>query len=72
MLVITRKRGETIVIGPGDIPPEGITITILGVGLVRAQIGIDAPAGIDVDRGEVRARKLAEEQLAEQQPVLSL
>lgn len=67
MLVLTRKPGETIFIGPGEIPPEGITITVLGVGPVRAQIGIDAPRELNVDRGEVAERKRAE-----QQPVLSL
>lgn len=60
MLAITRKSGETIVIGPGEIPPEGITITVLRVESGRVCIGIDAPREIAVDRSEVRERKLAE------------
>lgn len=58
MLVLTRSKGETIVIG------DDVTVTILGVGRsrctcaaqhdgVRVQIGIDAPRDLRVLRGEI-------------------
>ncbi len=48
MLVLSRKRGESIHIG------EGIVITILEVRPSRARIGIDAPLSVRVMRDEVR------------------
>jgi len=47
MLILTRRVGETIVIGGGE-----ITIRVLRVGH-RVQLGIDAPEDTYVDRGEV-------------------
>jgi carbon storage regulator len=44
MLVLSRKRGEKIMIG------EGITLSIVRVGANRVQIGIDAPADVEVRR----------------------
>jgi carbon storage regulator len=48
MLVLSRKRGESIQIG------DGIVITILDVRPSRARIGIDAPLSIRVQRDEFR------------------
>jgi carbon storage regulator len=39
MLVLTRKLGETIVIG------DDITITVVDIGKSRVKLGIKAPAG---------------------------
>ena len=46
MLVLTRRRGESIHIG------EGIIVTILDVRPSRTRIGIDAPATVRVHRDE--------------------
>ncbi len=48
MLVLSRKRGESIRIG------DGIVITILDVRPSRTRIGIDAPLSVRVQRAEVR------------------
>ena len=48
MLVLSRKRGESIRIG------DGIVITILDVRPSRTRIGIDAPSSIRVQRDEHR------------------
>jgi carbon storage regulator len=50
MLVLSRKRGETIVIG------EDITVTVLATEGDRVKLGIDAPAEIPVHRKEVYRR----------------
>lgn len=47
MLVLTRKKDETIWIG------EDVKITIVGLGNGRVRIGIDAPAQRVILRGEV-------------------
>ena len=47
MLILSRKLGESIVIG------EDVTITVLGVTGGQVRIGIDAPKSIDVHREEV-------------------
>lgn len=53
MLILTRKVGETIVIG------DDITVTILGVSGQQVRIGIVAPKDVTVDREEIKQRKLA-------------
>ncbi|RYY87759.1 MAG: carbon storage regulator [Chitinophagaceae bacterium] len=54
MLCLTRRIGERIVIG------DGITVQVLQIngGIVR--IGVEAPAGIQIDREEIRERKQKE------------
>lgn len=47
MLVLSRKRGETIHIG------DRITITVVRVHGNRIKIGIDAPEKIRIVRGEL-------------------
>jgi carbon storage regulator len=47
MLVFTRKRGETIVIG------DGIEIVVLSAGREGLRIGVKAPADVPVHRKEV-------------------
>jgi carbon storage regulator len=51
MLVLTRKRGETIVIG------EDIILTVFEVQGNRVRLGIDAPDQVGVLRGELVGRK---------------
>jgi carbon storage regulator len=50
MLVLTRRIGETIRIGPH------IVVTILGVNGSQVRIGIDAPKDVAVHREEVFER----------------
>jgi carbon storage regulator len=47
MLVLSRKRGQSIVIG------EGITLSIERLHGNRVQIGIEAPANVSVRRKEL-------------------
>ena len=53
MLVLSRKRGQTVCIG------QDITITFLKVGGQATKIGIDAPSVVRVLRGELRGRGVA-------------
>lgn len=50
MLILSRKLGESIVIG------EDINITVLGVTGNQIRIGIDAPKSVAVHREEVYQR----------------
>lgn len=54
MLVLSRRHGESIVIG------DNVTITVLSVQGGRVRIGIDAPRSVPVNRAEV-PKKLAHE-----------
>jgi carbon storage regulator len=56
MLVLTRRQGESICVG------DGIVITVLSTENGRARIGIEAPKDVRIDRTEVRAKKLAQEE----------
>ncbi|MCA8995904.1 MAG: carbon storage regulator [Planctomycetaceae bacterium] len=47
MLVLTRKKGETIRIG------DSIVIKVISTGRGKTKIGIDAPADMRVIRGEL-------------------
>lgn len=50
MLVLTRKLGESIRIGPD------IVVTVLGVNGLQVRFGIEAPKDVPVHREEVYAR----------------
>jgi carbon storage regulator len=60
MLVLTRKAGETIVIG------SQIRITVLEIQGRQIRLGIEAPSQIPVHRGEVYERIKEENQEAVQ------
>lgn len=47
MLVLTRKKDESIVIG------EGIEITILDINAGQVKIGINAPRDLEIYRKEI-------------------
>ncbi len=53
MLVLSRKRNESIIIG------DDITITVLDISSNQCRIGISAPDDVEVDREEIRERKEA-------------
>jgi carbon storage regulator len=61
MLVLTRKPGETIVIG------GRIRVTVTAVEGNKVRLGVSAPADVPIDREEVhrRIRKWAEREVAE-------
>ena len=50
MLVLTRRMGETIRIGPH------IVVTVLGVNGSHVRIGIEAPRDVEVHREEIFER----------------
>ena len=56
MLILTRRMGETIMVG------DDVTVTVLGVKGGQVRIGIDAPGDIAVHREEIYERIKAETQ----------
>lgn len=61
MLILTRRTGESVMIGAvGAEPP--ITLTVLGVKGNQVRIGINAPAHIAVHREEIFERIKREQQ----------
>lgn len=50
MLVLSRRVGESIVIGDGD---EQVTVTVLEVRGDVVRVGIDAPRSVRVHRAEL-------------------
>lgn len=57
MLILTRRVGETLIIG------DDVTITVLGVRGNQVRIGVNAPKNVSVHREEIyeRIRKEKEE-----------
>ena len=53
MLVLSRRVGESVVIGDGS--PEAVTVTVLEVRGDVVRIGIDAPRSVAVHRAELLA-----------------
>lgn len=51
MLNLTRRPGETIIIG------DDIEVTVLAVNGNQVRIGVNAPSSMPIDREEIRARK---------------
>lgn len=66
MLVLTRRRGEGVTIGPD------IRVVVLSSQGGQVRLGIEAPAQVEVHRDEVHARILAENHLAAQTQVIPL
>lgn len=66
MLVLTRRRGEGVTIGPD------IRVIVLGTKGGQVRLGIEAPKTVEVHRDEVHARILNENQLASQTKLIPL
>ncbi len=56
MLILTRRVGETVMIG------NEVTVTVLGVKGNQVRIGVNAPRDVSVHREEIYERIKAEEQ----------
>ncbi len=54
MLILSRKAGESIVIA------NNIVVTVVSVTNGQVRLGIDAPAGVIVDREEIHQRRQLE------------
>lgn len=55
MLVLTRKIGESIIIG------DDVTVRIMDVSRGSVRLGIDAPPEVIVDREEIREKRNSKE-----------
>lgn len=66
MLVLTRRRGEGVTIGPD------IRVVVLSTQGGQVRLGIEAPKHVEVHRDEVHARILTENQLAAQTHVIPM
>jgi carbon storage regulator len=53
MLILTRRVGETILIG------DDVEVTVMAVNGSQVRIGIKAPKNITVDREEIALRRIA-------------
>ena len=58
MLVLSRKHGQSIVVG-GE-----VTITVVAIGRGRVQLGVTAPFDMTVHREEVQRRIQAQKRIA--------
>jgi len=63
MLILTRRVGETLMIG------DEVTVTVLGVKGNQVRIGVNAPKEVAVHREEIyeRIRKEQEGEVAERE-----
>jgi carbon storage regulator len=54
MLILTRRVGETLMIG------DGVTVTVVAIAGNQVRVGINAPRDVEVHREEVYERVQAE------------
>ena len=58
MLILTRRVGETLMIG------DDVTVTVLGVKGNQVRIGVNAPKDVAVHREEIYERIKREKEMA--------
>ncbi len=56
MLILTRRVGETLMVG------DDVTVTVLGVKGNQVRIGVDAPKDVAVHREEIYQRIQSEKE----------
>jgi carbon storage regulator len=61
MLILTRRVGETLMIG------DEVTVTVLGVKGNQVRIGVNAPKNVSVHREEIYERIKKEQQTGPEQ-----
>ncbi|MDF9390966.1 MULTISPECIES: carbon storage regulator CsrA [Methylococcus] len=61
MLILTRRVGETLMIG------DDVTVTVLGVKGNQVRIGVNAPKDVSVHREEIYERIKKEQQAGPEQ-----
>ncbi len=61
MLILTRRAGETIMVG------DEVTVTIIGIKANQVRIGVNAPRQIAVHREEIYHRIQAEKDQTQEQ-----
>ncbi len=65
MLILTRRVGETLMIG------DEVTVTVLGVKGNQVRIGVNAPKDVSVHREEIYERIKREKEMGGAQPTES-